>query len=149
MTVAAFIVAVVSAAVAAGSLVYARVSASQARRSADAATATARLDSDRRHSELVPRFRIECKPMLGRLDRPCLTISFVSPNELGHLDHLTVEICHSLNWNTRVDVLVDNHDRDESEPLFAPYCFNTRAFPYYTRLDEVDESGTFVDAGGS
>ncbi len=92
MVVAALVVAIVSAAICAASVLYARRSAVAANTSAGSAAITARLDTDRRHAELTPRFRITCGPENPGVDTTFMSIYLAGPPELERLDKLTVVI---------------------------------------------------------
>jgi hypothetical protein len=111
MVLAALVVAIISALLAGVGLVYNRRStraseksaadadraadaanrpADAAARSADAAAVTAGLDTDRRHAEWTPRFRITCEP---RDDGGLRMVIFLyGPPDLERLDALTAVI---------------------------------------------------------
>ena len=67
-----------------------------AARSAEAAAVTAKLDMDRRHSELTPRFRITCEP--GGQDGLRMMVFLAGPAELERLDALTITIRDDHAW---------------------------------------------------
>ena len=98
MTTAALAAAVISAAIAFGSFFYARRSASAAGLAADAAKMTARIESDRRHGELTPRFRIRCAEQDPGSSDLMMTIFLVGPAELERLDSLIVSIRDDTPW---------------------------------------------------
>lgn len=105
MVVAAFVVAIVSAAISAASVLYARRAAAAADRSAGSAAITAGLDADRRHAELTPRLRIRCGPANPGVEATNMSIYLAGPPELERLDRLVVVIRDANPW------------RDQGTPL--------------------------------
>jgi len=101
MVIAALVVAIISAAISGASVVYARRSAGAADKSAAVAAITAGLDTDRRHAELTPRFRITCAPSNPGSDMLRLIVRLMGPPELGHLDRLTVSIRDDHPWRSQ------------------------------------------------
>jgi hypothetical protein len=120
MVLAALLVAIISALLTGAALVYYRRSAQAAERSAvdssrsadaaersaeaatraaDAAAVTAKLDTDRRHSELTPQFRITCQP--GGQDGLRMMIFLAGPPELERLDALAVTIRDDHPWRAQ------------------------------------------------
>lgn len=111
MALSALLVAIVSALAAISGLAYSRrsakaadKSAEAAEKSADAAAVTARLDVDRRHSELTPRFRITCEPA-GGPGGMRMTIALTEPPELERLDELIVTIRDDHPWRAQGSLL--------------------------------------------
>ncbi len=107
MALVALLVAIVSALATAGGVIYSRRSAKAADKSAeaaekaaDAAAVTARLDVDRRHSELTPQLRIICESA-GGPGGMRMIIALTGPPELERLDELTVTIRDDHPWRAQ------------------------------------------------
>lgn len=98
MVIAALVVAIVSAGFSGWSVIYARSSARAATGSARSAAITAGHDSDRRHAELTPRFRITVEPANPGIETLRMKIYLVGPAELGRLDELSVVIRNDHPW---------------------------------------------------
>jgi hypothetical protein len=101
VVIAAFVVAIVSAAVSGVSVIYARRSAGAADKSAGSAAITAGLDADRRQAELTPRFRITCAQANPGADSMHLAIYLLGPPDLERLDGLTVVIRDDHPWRAQ------------------------------------------------
>ena len=84
--------AIVSAVISAGAVWYARWSARSAERSAIASEATAALETQRRQTELTPRFRVTCKRPATARAIVHLHVALAGPPELRELDLLAVDI---------------------------------------------------------
>jgi hypothetical protein len=63
-----------------------------------AESTTAALEGDRRHAELTPQLRIQCRPASPGSDQYKLTVGLVGPIGLDRLDELTVTIRNDHPW---------------------------------------------------
>lgn len=98
LDVCALIVSLASAGFAGSSVVYARRSARSSESAAQSAAITAGHDSDRRHTELTPRFRLTLQPANPGITTLKLLIYLLGPAELERLDALTVSIRDDHPW---------------------------------------------------
>ncbi len=151
MVVAALVVAIVSAAICAASVLYARRSAVAANTSAGSAAITARLDTDRRHAELTPRFRITCGPENPGVDTTFMSIYLAGPPELERLDKLTVVIRDDPPWRSQGTPLAAGPTREQvAEQIWGRYKFTRGVGPGAdpaTGLFGADRTGRTCPAG--
>jgi hypothetical protein len=82
---AALIVAIVSAVVTVVGLYFAK-------RAADAATTATRMERERRHAEMRPRYLVTCEEQSPGTEQRLLLVKLVGPGELEALDELAVTI---------------------------------------------------------
>ncbi|MFC0039555.1 hypothetical protein [Actinomadura rayongensis] len=71
-----------------------------AHRSSTADQATSRIEADRRHGELTPRFTVVARP--GNLDHVDLWVELSGPVELGGLDGITISVRDDIPGRTPV-----------------------------------------------
>jgi hypothetical protein len=158
MEIAALVVAIVSAVFAGAALVYYRRSAQAAEgsavdsarsadaaersagaaersaeaaaRSADAAAVTAKLDTDRRHAELTPRFRITCAPSNPGSETLRLAVYLLGPPELKRLDGLAVRIRDDHPWRAQGTPLAGGPTPDQvAEQIWGRWRFTPGTGP--------------------
>jgi len=98
--VCALVVSVVSAGFTGLSIKYVRSAAKASIDAAGSAAITAGHDSDRRHAELTPRFRITVEPANPGIDTLKMVIYLRGPAELERLDQLTVSIRDDNPWRS-------------------------------------------------
>jgi hypothetical protein len=173
VALAALIVAIISAVLAGAGLVYNRRStrasersaddasraadaadrsADAAARSADAAAVTAKLDTDRRHSELTPRFRITCEPSNPGSDTLRLGIYLLGPPELERLDGLIVVIRDDHPWRAQGTPLAGGPTAQQiTEQIWGRWRFTPGTGPGADPIRGVpgaDPTGRTTPTGG-
>jgi hypothetical protein len=100
--------------IALGSLVATAVGLRFARKASSAADTANRIERDRRHAELRPRFSVSCTPQPGT-DRSTLGVELVGPGELETVDEITVTI--------RDDSVFRLKSPDAADQIWGPYRF--------------------------
>jgi hypothetical protein len=133
VALAALIVSIVSALTAIGSVLYTK-------QSANAATATAALDAERRQAELTPRFHITCERWNTGSDKLRLTVQLTGPLQLGALDELTFKIRDDHHWRAEHEPLAGGPTREQ---IAAQVWGQWRLTP-----GSVPNRGPGVDANG-
>lgn len=84
-------VAIAALLVAIGSLIATAIGLTFARKAAGAANIANRIEIDRRHAELRPRYEVTCLPQVGT-DRQTLKVKLLGPGELESVDEVKVTI---------------------------------------------------------
>lgn len=128
---------VAAAAVAACAAYQSKASAQEANR---AATTLARIEEDRRHAELCPRFRVLSGP-IGQADYHGtfrLRVVLVGPPALGHLDRLTVTIRDDFHTRGEGFVMAGGPTREQiKRQIWGSYRFTPGTGPDEARADET------------
>lgn len=84
-------VAIAAVLVAIGSLIATAIGLMLVRKAAGAADIANRIEIDRRHAELRPRYEVTCLPQVGT-DRQTLKVKLLGPGELESVDEVKVTI---------------------------------------------------------
>ena len=137
---------VAAAAVAAWAAYQSRASAQQANR---AATTLARIEEDRRHAELCPRFRVLAGP-IGQADYHGtfrLRVVLVGPPALGQLDRLTVTIRDDFHTRGEGFLTAGGPTREQiKRQIWGSYRFTPHTGPDEARADATGRETVYEGA---
>ena len=129
--------AVAAAIVAAVAAWWSRSSAHEANA---AATTLATIESDRRHSELCPRFRVTCEPWGPGQPMRRLRVMLLGPPSLGRLDGLTVSIRDDHFLRADGSLSAGGPTRDEiRRQIWGPWRFTPGTGP--GQVARADQTG--------
>lgn len=166
MTIAALVVAIVSALGSVYAVWYARRQAGAADRSADAADrsaaasersavaaeGTAALEAARRHDELTPQFRVTAERANPGADGLTLKVLLAGPPELGRLDALTVSIRNDHPWRGQGTPLAGGPTPEQvAAHIWGPYRFVPGTGPGADSVRGIpgaDSAGRATPTGG-
>ena len=144
--------AIVSGLFSGGAVFYARRSVIVADRSADAAAVAAGLDSDRRHAELTPRFRVTVQPSNPGSETLRMGIYLLGPPELQRLDALTVTIRDDHPWRAqRTPLAAGPTPKQIAEQIWGRWRFNPGTGPGADSVKGIpgaDPTGRTTPTGG-
>ncbi len=140
-------VGAIAAVVAAGIAAWAAVqSKSSARQSNEAATALARIENDRRHSELCPQLRISTEPSAPGVKPLRLRIALVGPSGLDRLDSLTVTIRND-KLRRGDAAIVGGATAEEIEAhIWGPFRFTPKTGPDKARADDKGRATHYAES---
>ena len=152
MVIAALVVSIVSAFGSVGAVWYARRSADSSAKSAEAAKTTAALESQRRHAELTPRFRVTCQPANPGSEGLSLAVFLAGPPDLERLDALTVTIRDDHPWRGQGTPLAGGPTPEQvAAQIWGPYRFVPGTGPGASSVRGIsgaDPTGRTTPTGG-
>lgn len=106
-----------------------------------AAGALAKIESDRRHAELTPRFRVRCEPLPPSSDKLRVRVMLTGPTGLDRIDGLTVTIRNDHFGRGKYTQTAGGPTPDEIEAqIWGPFRFLAGAVPDVAREDNVGRS---------
>lgn len=127
--------------------VVAAFAAWQARAAAKQANATARslgkIERDRRHAELCPRFKISCEAPPTSADDRRLRISLLGPVGLDGLDELTVTIRNDQLHRGEAAISGGATPKQIEQHIWGPYQFTPMTGPDNELSDERGRATTY------
>jgi hypothetical protein len=148
MVIAALVVSIVAAAGPVGAVWYSRRSAKSAAVSATAASATAALDSQRRHDELTPEFDITIVVgESGAGDHAKMRVALTGPAGLDRLDEVIITILDEAGADHWAHGLPDKVSPEEARLfVWGPWEFNTGASAQVTD-NKTTRARSYIQAG--
>lgn len=128
-------------------VVVAAISAGQSKLAAREANATAtqlaRIERQRRHAELTPKFKITCDNTTPGVDLPKLRIALTGPVGLDHLDKLTVSIRNDQLHRGEAAIATGPTSEEIERHIWGPYRFTPRTGPDNELSDETGRTTAY------